>query len=244
MFEQSILAAQSQKRTWPVVASLFSQTTLILLATLIPLIYTDHLPGLSNLAQKLIAPSPPPAPSPAPEPQTVARPAAVALHRFTMPTSIPQHAVNIHDDFVQSTLDPGPVGVVGASGPAVSNPLAQLLTTMTVPRPPEPVTPVKPAAAREPMRVSKGVQEAKVLRRILPVYPPLAIATRTQGTVHLLGIIATDGTIKNLQVIDGHPLLVRAAVDAVKQWIYKPTLLSGEPVEVIAPIEVTFTLNR
>ncbi len=94
------------------------------------------------------------------------------------------------------------------------------------------------------MRVSQGVQEAKLLRRVMPVYPPLAITARVQGTVHLVGVIAKDGTMRDLQVIDGHPLLVRAALDAVKQWVYKPTMLSGEAVEVVAPISVTFTLGR
>ena len=99
-------------------------------------------------------------------------------------------------------------------------------------------------ATGAPTRVSAGIQEAKLLKKVIPTYPPLAITTRTQGTVHLIGVIAKDGTIRDLQVIDGHPLLVRAAVEAVKQWVYKPTLLSGEPVEVVAPIIVTFTLNR
>ena len=88
------------------------------------------------------------------------------------------------------------------------------------------------------------MQEAKLLRKIIPIYPPLAIQTRTQGTVHLVGVISKDGTIRDLQVIDGHPLLIRAALDAVKQWVYRPTLLGGEPVEVIAPIIVMFTLNH
>jgi protein TonB len=59
----------------------------------------------------------------------------------------------------------------------------------------------------------------------------------------LVGIIAKDGTIRNLEVVSGNPLLVRAALDAVRQWVYQPTLLSGEPVEVICPIDVNFTLR-
>jgi protein TonB len=94
------------------------------------------------------------------------------------------------------------------------------------------------------MRVSGPVQEAKLLRKIIPVYPQLAIAARVQGTVHLVGVIAKDGTLRDLQVIDGSPLLIKASLDAVKQWVYRPTFLGGEPVEVIAPITVTFTLNR
>ncbi len=85
--------------------------------------------------------------------------------------------------------------------------------------------------------------DAMIVKRVMPLYPPLAKASRVSGKVHLMGIIGKDGTIQNLQVIDGHPLLMKAAVDAVKQWIYRPTTLNGDPVDVIAPIEVNFVLN-
>jgi protein TonB len=94
------------------------------------------------------------------------------------------------------------------------------------------------------MHVSEGVQMAKLIRKVMPIYPSLARTVRVSGVVHLIGTIAKDGTIRNLQLISGHPLLARAAAEAVKQWIYKPTLLNGEPVEVIAPIEVNFTLSQ
>jgi protein TonB len=72
----------------------------------------------------------------------------------------------------------------------------------------------------------------------------LARAARIQGIVQLIGVIATDGTIQHLQVVSGHALLVPAAVAAVRQWRYSPTTLNGDPVEVVAPITVTFTLNN
>ena len=85
---------------------------------------------------------------------------------------------------------------------------------------------------------------AKLIRKVIPEYPSLARAARISGVVHLVGIIAKDGTIRNLQLIGGHPMLARAAMQAVEQWVYEPTLLNGEPVEVIAPIEVSFTLGN
>lgn len=85
---------------------------------------------------------------------------------------------------------------------------------------------------------------AKLIRKVIPEYPTLAKTARISGVVHLIGTIAKDGTIRNLQLIGGHPLLSRAAMEAVSQWVYEPTLLNGEPVEVIAPIEVSFTLAR
>ena len=85
---------------------------------------------------------------------------------------------------------------------------------------------------------------AKLLRKVIPEYPALARSARISGVVRLIGTIGEDGTIRNLQLVSGHPLLVRAAMEAVGQWIYKPTLLNGKPVEVIAPIEVTFSLGQ
>jgi protein TonB len=112
--------------------------------------------------------------------------------------------------------------------------------------PPPPKEPI-PAAAenppgKEPNRVRQGgaVQEAKIVRRVIPAYPPLARQARVQGVVKLMGIIARDGTIQHLQVLSGHPLLVPAAVAAVRQWLYRPTYLNGDPVEVQAPIDVNF----
>jgi protein TonB len=92
------------------------------------------------------------------------------------------------------------------------------------------------------VRVSEGVQAAKLLRRVLPEYPRMAKAARIQGVVQLIAVIARDGTIQELRVVSGHHLLAPAAVEAVRQWVYWPTLLSGVPVEVIAPIEVRFQL--
>jgi periplasmic protein TonB len=110
------------------------------------------------------------------------------------------------------------------------------------PPPPKPETASTPRT-REPVRVGGDVQAAKLMRKVLPSYPPMARTARISGVVRLIGIIARDGTIRNLQVVSGHPMLTRAALEAVQQWIYKPTLLNGEVVEVMAPIDVNFTLS-
>ena len=104
---------------------------------------------------------------------------------------------------------------------------------------------VAPAStSREPIRVSSTLQMTKLVKRVLPAYPPLAKAARISGVVRLIGIIAKDGTVRNLQLVSGHPLLTRAAIEAVEQWVYQPTLLGGEPVEVICTIEVNFNLSQ
>ncbi len=94
-----------------------------------------------------------------------------------------------------------------------------------------------------PIRVGGDVQMAKLLRKVVPAYPELARAARISGVVRLIGVIAKDGAVRDLHIVSGHPLLARAAMEAVQQWVYKPTLLNGDPVEVIAPIEVSFTLG-
>ena len=88
------------------------------------------------------------------------------------------------------------------------------------------------------------VQAANLIKKVTPSYPPLAKQARIQGTVRFTAIIGKDGTIQNLQLVSGHPMLVPSATEAVKQWVYKPTLLNGEPVEVITQIDVNFTLSQ
>jgi protein TonB len=100
------------------------------------------------------------------------------------------------------------------------------------------------AATPQRIRVGGNVQAANLIKKITPPYPQLAKQARIQGTVRFTAIIGKDGTIQNLQLIQGHPLLVPAAQEAVKQWVYKPTLLNGEPVEVVTQIDVNFTLSQ
>jgi TonB family protein len=92
------------------------------------------------------------------------------------------------------------------------------------------------------VRVSSGVQSGLLIRKVAPTYPPLARQARIQGTVVLQAQISKDGNIENLQLISGHPMLVPAAIQAVKQWKYRPYLLKGEPVEVETQVQVNFTL--
>ena len=92
------------------------------------------------------------------------------------------------------------------------------------------------------MRVSQGVSQGLLIHKVQPAYPPLARQARIQGTVVLQALIGKDGAIQNLHVVSGHPMLTGAALDAVKQWRYKPYFLNGEPVEVETTINVNFTL--
>lgn len=102
---------------------------------------------------------------------------------------------------------------------------------------------VEPPKPKGPTRISGGVMAGQILQKTTPVYPPIARAAHVGGTVVLHAIIGKDGSIQNLSVISGPPMLVGAATDAVKQWRYKPYLLNGDPTEVDTTITVNFNLN-
>ncbi|MBZ5625485.1 MAG: TonB family protein [Acidobacteriia bacterium] len=151
---------------------------------------------------------------------------------------------------------PGPVAV----NPPVSTTPKQLpISTRPQRKPPPPgstdsipsgsgsnlsgLPPAPTPATPQRIEIAGSVQQAKLVRQPDPVYPPLAKQTRVQGTVKLSAIVSKDGTIQHLEVISGHPLLVPAALEAGNQWVFTPTLLKGEPVEVVTQIDVNFTLS-
>ena len=92
------------------------------------------------------------------------------------------------------------------------------------------------------VRVGGAVQAANLLRKVEPVYPALAMQARVQGTVRFTVRIGKDGVVNNIQLVSGHPLLIPAATEALKQWVYNPTLLNGNPVEVITQVDINFIL--
>jgi protein TonB len=116
--------------------------------------------------------------------------------------------------------------------------------TAAPPPPPPPKIEEKPKPKPvQRIRVGGNVQAARLVNQPRPVYPPLARQARIQGTVRFNAIIGKDGKIENLTLVSGHPLLVPSATEAVKQWVYKATMLNGEPVEVVTQIDVNFTLS-
>lgn len=110
---------------------------------------------------------------------------------------------------------------------------------------PQKDVPPPPASAAVPQRIRVGgnVQQAKMLHMVQPLYPAIAIAAHITGTVVLHAIVAKDGTIQQLEYVSGPPLLMKASMEAVKQWVYEPTTLNGHPVEVDTSISVVFSLG-
>jgi protein TonB len=134
------------------------------------------------------------------------------------------------------TFDPGTPNTFEAAH--VSDVLVRTLGPVALPK-----SPAKAEAQEHVVVVGGNVQAAKLMRQVQPVYPALARQTRVQGVVTLEAIIATDGTIQHLRVLNGHPLLAPSAVQAVQQWMYSPTVFNGKAVEVKTTIEVRFTLS-
>jgi TonB family protein len=133
-------------------------------------------------------------------------------------------------------------GVPGGIGGLIGGIIGSVPTAAPPPPPPPTNAPGQPNTPQR-IRVGGNVQQAKLIRKAKPVYPPLAQQARISGHVLLDVIISKDGTVQNLTVVSGHPVLVPAAMEAVKQWAYQPTLLNGAPVEVVTKIDVNFTLG-
>jgi len=137
---------------------------------------------------------------------------------------------------IDSGFDGAGSNIPGATGPGPYIPGATGDRPIILPPPAQPVR-------HDPVRMSEGVMEAMLIRRPQPSYPPLARAMHLSGTVILRATIATDGTVHSLVVVSGHPILAQAAVAAVRDWRYRPTLLSGQAVEVETEITVKFVLD-
>ena len=256
MFEQTFVEGVGKtNRTWTVMVSFLGQIILIGIAILIPMIYFDALPK-NQLTSFLVAPPPPPPPPPPPAaaPVKVVKviPRQFDAGRLMAPKSVPKEVAVIKEEELPPPTS-GAVGVVGGvpggvPGGTPGGVIGGIIGSVPTAAPPPPPPPVKveekKAAPPQRIRVGGNVQQALLIKQPKPVYPPLAKQARIQGTVRLNAIIGKDGTIQNLTVASGHPLLVPAAMEAVKQWVYKPTLLNGEPVEVVTQIDVNFTLSQ
>jgi protein TonB len=251
MFEQTFVDGTGKtKKSWTVSAAFILEIIAIGIFILIPLIYTEALPK-TQLAAFLTAPPPPPPPPPPPAAAPVkivkVAPRQFDAGRLLAPKAIPKDIAMIkEEELPPPSASAGVVGGVpgGVPGGAAGGVIGGIISSVPTAAPPPPPPKVEKAATPQRIRVGGNVQAANLIRKVTPVYPPLAKQARVQGTVRFTAIISKDGTIQQLQLVSGHPLLVQAAQDAVKQWLYKPTLLNGEPVEVVTQIDVNFTLSQ
>jgi protein TonB len=252
MFEQTFVEGENATRkASSVLVSFAVQVLLIIVAILIPLIYTESLPK-AQLTSFLVAPPPPPPPPPPPaavEPVKVIKvvPRQFDAGKLMAPKTIPKEIAMIKEDDMPPAAAVGVVGGVpgGVPGGTPGGVIGGIIGSVPTAAPPPPPVkePPKPKVPQQ-IRVGGNVQAARLVNQPKPQYPPLARQARIQGVVRFNAVIGKDGTIQNLTLVSGHPLLVPSATEAVRQWRYQPTLLNNEPVEVLTTIDVNFTLSQ
>jgi periplasmic protein TonB len=242
MFEDSLLESGGRlktKRGRTTTFAIFLEILLIGVMVLMPLIFTEALPKQQLMTFLVAPPPPPPPPPPAAAPVKIVHQIQTDIVNGALrtPTKIPQKIQMIKEDEAPPQMAAaGVVGGVpgGIPGGQMGGVLGGIINSGTVA--------VPKVAAPQRVRVSAGVTSGLLVRKVNPVYPPLARQARISGTVVLRAVISKDGSIENLSLVSGHPMLAPAAIDAVKQWKYKPYLLNGEPVEVDTEVQVNFTL--
>jgi len=245
MFEDSLLESGGRLRTkrgWTTILSFILQSLLVAILILIPLLYTEALPK-QQLMTFLVAPPPPPPPPPPPAAAPVKAVKVVQTDivngQLRTPTKIPEKVQMIKEEEAPPPVmaSGGVYGGVpgGVPGGQMGGVIGGIISSTPVA--------VPKVATPQRVRVSQGVTQGLLIHKVQPNYPPLARQARIQGAVVLQAVISKEGTIEGLKLISGHPMLAPAAIDAVKQWRYKPYILNGEPVEVDTTITVNFTLS-
>jgi len=247
MFSDSLLefGVQRKRKFFATTTSLIVNCLAIVAMLIIPLAFPEVLPK-AQLLTFLVAPPPPPPPPAAAEVQHVVRQIQTDMLNngaLRTPTKIPQKIQMIKEEEAPPPM-PASGGVVGGvpggipggqMGGVIGSVISATSSLAAVPK----FVPATP----QRIRISAGVTKGLLIQRIEPPYPTLAKAARVQGDVVLSAVIDSNGHITNLLLVSGHPMLVPAAIAAVKQWRYKPYLLNGQPVEVETTITVIFTLS-
>ena len=233
---------KSTHKRWTVILSGIIQAGILFVFVLIPLIYTEALPKGSLTTFLVAPPPPPPPPPPAAAVTKVVKPIARIIQQGKMmaPTVIPKKVNIIKEEEMPPEVSGGVQGGVvgGVPGGQAGGVLGGIIGGTGGSGPPPP-----PPKAQQRIRVGGQVQAAKMVRQIQPIYPQIAKTAHVQGTVILHAVIAKDGSVQELNYVSGPPLLMKSAMDAVREWKYQPTLLNGEPVEVDTTISVIFTLG-
>lgn len=247
MFSDSVLefAGQGKRKAWATTTSFIVNCVAIGLMLAVPLMFTEELPKAQLLTFLMAPPPPPPPPPPAAAEVKVVRQIqtdVLSSGQLRTPSKIPQRVQMIKEEEAPPPMAATggvvggvPGGIPGGQAGGVIGSIISAANSAAVPK----FVPVTP----QRVRISQGVTKGLLIHRVEPGYPPLARAARVQGEVVLSAVIDTTGQIQNLQLVSGHPMLVPAALSAVKQWRYKPYLLNGQPTEVETTITVIFTLS-
>ncbi len=237
-----------QKPTvWNYVLSVFIQTSIVVTMILLPLYYTDAIDLKQFTTTFLVAPPPPPPPPP-PVTQAIVKAPKVTVKlmqsgKLVAPSAIPKQVAMLKEN-EDLAPDPG-IGVVGGvpggvpggqSGGVIGGILSG---TPKAYIPPAPGT----GAPKAPIRVGGRVMAPRVIMAPDPIYPSLAKQARISGEVVIDAVIDVNGNVVEMQVLNGHPLLVPAALEALKKWKYQPTILNDEPVPVQLVVTIRFKMS-
>jgi protein TonB len=241
MFEDSLIESGNRLKTKRGRTTMFAvvlQVGIIIIMILIPLMFTEALPKAMTMTF-LAAPPPPPPPPPPAAPIKVVKVVEtdVVNNQLRTPTKIPKKVEMIKEE----EAPPPQAGVVGGvPGGVPGGSLGGVMGSIIGSTP----TAIPKVATPQRVRVSAGVTQGLKIKNVNPVYPQMAKIARVQGPVVLAAVIGKDGSIQNLHVLStASPLLNQAAIDAVREWRYRPYILNGEPVEVDTQITVNFTLS-
>ena len=226
---------RSARRRWSTLASFTMQALALSLLLAVPLIWVQGPPHLQWSDSSISSPPPAPAPPTPANAQRTAHSSEMSGEHVLLPPSIPDHITRVSDVDAPAAPGIGEIGIPGGIGTGrrgIPGGIGE--SAAAIPPPPAPV-PVKP------LRVSHWA-EGNIVYQVQPRYPHLAQTAGIQGAVQLRAIVSKTGTIENLSVVSGHTMLVAAAIEAVRQWRYRPYLLNGEPIEVETEITVNFVL--
>ncbi len=235
---ESDTVAHRGKKGYTLPVSVAIHVTLLLALIVVPILTSAELPDTSTALRAFLVepapapPPPPPPPPPAPKAASVQRvaprPVQAAQTSFTAPVDIPDQIKPEED--LGLGVEGGVAGGVegGVAGGVVGGVIGGI---SDAPPPPQAV------------RVGGNIKEPKKIKYVVPVYPPIAKSARIQGTVTLECTISPQGRVMDIRVIRSLPLLDQAAIDAVRQWVFTPTLLNGVPVPVIMTVNVNFKIS-
>jgi periplasmic protein TonB len=223
--------------------SLVAHTAVLGVLVVLPLMFFNVLHA-DELIAFLIDPPSVPVPPPVPVAPAAHRPSAgptVFKVPFNGPPIVIPHGVIPPDDSAE------PLGfeelIQGIGNSAEGTQTGTAIDKLIAVNGPTVLPPIPLSRTRIPIRVSGPIQEAKLIHKVNPVYPEIAIRGRVSGIVTLEAVIDEEGTVSDIKILDGHPFLAAAARDAVKQWKYSPTLIGGEPVQVLATVTVIFRIR-
>jgi protein TonB len=220
-------------RTWTLGVSIIVHLCVIAAVIVAPLFATGDLPTPPRATEYVLVSARLPPPPPAPRPPTPAAPDTAAAplsapDRVVPEPPTPPPSPGPQPDFQAVGGDPSGNGFVPGA----------IVTGDPLPPPPPP-----PPAPRQVYRVGGDIRPPQKIRDVAPRYPTIAQASRVEGIVILEAVISEDGTVQNVRVLRGKPLLDEAAADAVRQWRFTPPLLNGQPVPVVMTVTVSFKLN-